>query len=294
MRIYLRSSYSTSCGTVQTVLYQGPLFDLQKVLRTSWYGLPCACCYDHSHWSPVGDYHSDRNGNRVVHLCQCCDAIICRSCAYYITQNQDGPKLGCAWCGSEVDPNSVTRTLTYEQQNSPLFQYYAIADRNICNLLGPRWGNSMSMTYPGMSVSKLYWADMVNSMGWRFFVGLEDLLTVQHPSQSRLLVALMDMNKNIPVHHPQNHRHLSVRDYIAFHQLPVEMQFVYHKSRRHVIVTRLSLWMISRWLRRIPAAFFYLRRYILSRSSQKLMASLGICELCEPPEFSDDTMQSDC
>ena len=152
----------------------------------------------------------------------------------------------------------------------------------------------MSMTYPGMSVSELYWADMVNSMGWRFFVGLEDLLTVQHPSQSRLLVALMDMNKNIPFHHPQNHRQLSVCDYTNFLQLPDEMQFVYHRSRRHVIVTRLSLWMISRWLRRIPAAFFYLRRYILSRSSQKLMASLGICELCDPPEFSDDTMQSDC
>jgi hypothetical protein len=292
--VFARISYPTSCGTVATQVLPVPLFDIKKISQISWYGLPCACCYNHSHWSPVGDYHSDESGNRVVHFCQCCDAIICRSCAYYITQNRDGPKLGCAWCGSDVDPDSVTRTLTNEEQSSPWFQCYSIADRNIRDLLCQRWGNSMRITYPGHDVSKLYWADVVSSMGWRFFVGLEDLLMGQHRSQSRLLMALMDINRIFPVHHPQNHRQLAVRDYSNFHQLPDEMQFVYHRSRRHVIVTRLSLWMISRLLRGFPLAFFYLRRYVLSKSSQELMASLGICELCDPLDFSDDTMQSDC
>jgi len=279
-----RQSIPGRNGVVQTFLHLLPPFDLSRILQVSWYGLPCACCYDHSQWSPISEYYSDTSGRRAVHFCHHCNAIICRSCAIYITGNRDGQQLGCAWCGSEVDPNSMTFFLSDVEQNSPSFQCYAQANENI-RFLCQNWANSMRITYQGHSVSELYWADMVRSIGWRFFADLKDLLTVQHPSQFRFLMSLMNNNQ---FSHSRNYEQLALVGYTNFKQLPDHMQFVYHKSRRDVLKARLSEFMISA----IPrASFFFLRRSILSKISRNLLAALGICP-CEAQEidFSDESM----
>lgn len=287
-----RQSLTDRDGYVETNHLPVKCFDFSSILEISWFGLPCACCYNHSQWSPISQHYSDTSGRRVVYLCHHCDAIICRICALYIIANRDEQQLGCAWCGSVVDPNFMTRELSIEEQNLPSFRCYANANENIRNWLCQKWPNSMRITHPKYRLSDLYWTDMVNSMGWRFFADIKVILTVQHPKQFRFLMSMMMKDTFSRF---QDYQQFAVECVTDFKQLPEHMQTVYHKSRRDRIIVQLSMFLTSRMIKRnsIPkASFFVLRRTILSKFLWKLSAALGICDPSEDQEidFSDDTI----
>jgi hypothetical protein len=271
-------------GTVKSNPYQVELLGIRKVLTRCHVGLPCSCCYE-SRNSPADNIYY-QNGKRSVHFCGNCRAMICRECAWNIKQYRGEQELGCRWCGEVLRLD--TCLLSNEQETDPSFQCYDLAHQNIKGIL-TQWCHSMHRTYEVHDLSKIFWADMVDLIGWRFFARLDFLLEHQHPNQFRLLVSMMLKNA-FP-----RFRQEVLQSYSRFYQMPGDMCFIYRQSRKSAIIHHFSF-MIARRLtanNRTCASYMHLIRYLLAKFAQRLAYGLAICDLTEDLTASCIDM-SDC
>lgn len=284
-------------GTVKSYPYQVELLGIRKVLTRCHIGLLCPCCYE-SRNSPAEDFYY-QNGKRRVHFCGNCRAMICRECAWNIQQYRGKQELGCRWCGEVLRLD--TCLLSNEQEKDPSFQCYDLAHQNIKGIL-TQWCHSMHRTYEVHDLSKIFWANMVDLMGWRFFSRLDFLLEHQHPNQFRLLVSMMLKNAfsrfqqdtlrsysqfyQMPGDMCFIYRQDALQSYSQFYQMPGDMRFVYRQSRKSAIIHHFSF-MIARRLtanHRTYTFYMHLSRYLLAKFAQRLAYGLSICDLTEDLE----------
>ena len=273
--VFVLYSLPNRNGTVTSYPYEVKRLGIFKVLTRSYVGLPCSFCYE-SRISPADDFYY-QNGERSVHFCGNCRAMICRECAWNIQQYHGEQELGCRWCGEVLRMD--TCLLSNEEQKDPSFQCYDLAHQNIKGIL-TQWCHSMHRTYEVHDLSKIFWTNMVDLIGWCFFSRIDFLLEHQHPNQFRLLVSMM--LKNAFSRFQQD----ALRSYSQFYQMPGDMRFVYRQSRKSAIIHHFSF-MIARRLTANPrtyASYMHLIRYLLAKFAQRLAYGLAICDLTEDLE----------
>jgi hypothetical protein len=273
-QVSARASISGPGGYVITTIHPRPCFDFLSLLVASWFGLPCACCYETNRWSPAGDYHYDKNGRFIQSFCDHCNAVICNSCSYYIMDNHGGQQLGCRWCGGDI-----SRTMCSSHEKEFLSLETSRANSNIRNFFC-KLGTVFSRIFPNQNISQVFWADIVSPIGWRFFIDFDVRLIMAHPTQFGLLMSMMIRNsfsefQRLQPVLPSFHR--------EFSELPNHMGSLYRKSREFVITHSFSVLLTykltdSRFTRKYSLTIL---RRVLAKEAEKLTARLGICDLEE-------------
>lgn len=271
------------------------LSDLGKVAR---YGFPCAYCFDELSFFqniPLSDF-SFENGKRRISSCPTCAALICNQCSFQIERFPD-QQLGCKWCGNTLSPPRCS-LLSREEQTSTPFTQYQVAEQNIKGILD-QWFCMMSYAHRGYDISKVFWANMVNRIGWRFFVNIDTLILQQHPSQFRLLISMMMKNA-----FPSSQHHIAaLQSYVRFSQMHADMFFIYMQCRRLLVHTH-SVFLTCGIIKRNPKQnckwVGVLRQRLLSMLCRELFLGLGIYDEASIRKSvprrqisGDDSMQSD-
>ena len=243
-------------------------FDLKSLLEASCIGLPCACCYELSRRS-AGDYHYDENGRKVQHFCDHCKAVICNDCLRYIMDNHGGQQLGCRWCGSDI-----SRTMCSSHEKEILSRETCHANSNILIFFC-----TLGRIFPNQTILKVFWADIVTSIGWRFFIDFDVRMLMAHPTQFGLLMTMMIRNsfsrfRDFQPVLPSFHR--------QFSELPDDMRSLYRRSRLFKITHSFSIFLTykltdSRFRRQYSLTI----QRVLAKSAEILTARLGICDIEE-------------
>ena len=251
-------------------------------------GLPCpTCCvtppFTSMQYPTWGAGYE--NGKRIAHLCPHCDAMICGRCCANIMPNPKLQNAQCKWCCNVVYPIKHS-AFSEEEQQLPSFQCYFQADANIRDTLR-NWQYAMLNRY-GFTYdrSQIYWKDIVRSMGWRFFVDFDFRLTVQHPTQFRILMSMMIRNSFSRF--PRFHR--------QFSELPNHMQFFYEQSRKCAIMHNLSVFFTNKLTNGNLTRQYSLviQRRVLAKLAKRMSLGLGICEIVvvPPEDYGDDNVPS--
>ena len=268
-QVFTRTSFSGPGGNVITTIHYRPFFDFLSLLVASWFGLPCASCYE-NRWSPAGDYHYDKDGRLVQSFCGRCNALICNDCSRYIMDNHGEQQLGCRWCGSDI---SFTMCSSHEKEILSLET--SRANTNILNFF-----SRLGRLFPHQTILQFFWADIVTSIGWRFFIDFEVRMIMAHPTQFGLLMSMMIRNSfsGFPRFQqvlPSFHR--------QFSKLPDHMRSLYRKSREFVITHSFSVILTYKLTDSLFPRHYLLTilRRVLAKKAEKLTARLGICDLEE-------------
>jgi len=260
-------------------------------LRFMWYrGLHCGACPDNNELTPLTTVNYDENGNRVVHSCPSCQAIICHSCAIEIIHGHGAEQVGCRWCGNQLSA-ITTMYFSPDDQSSGFLERYANANDNIRENFG-LWQKCMNRAYPGFDFEKICWKNRMNSDGWEFFIDFNSFLTEQLPNQFGMLISMMMRNSFAklspqPVIHPSCSRFL---------QMPPHKKFVYLQTSNFAHMHSFSLFLTSvMTTKRYRSDLLIMRQYLLSNYAKRLMLILGICRLVDerdPFDF-DPNQESD-
>jgi len=275
-----------------------PNFCLLSLEKVAIRGFPCACCSNDwvcLHQSPLSDVLFE-NGKRRISSCPTCAALICNQCSYQVERFPE-QQLGCKWCGNRVFPPCFS-LLSHKEQTSIHFTQYKVADQNIKSVLN-QWGCMMRIAYRGYDISKVFWANMINRIGWRFFVNIDTLILEQHPRQFRLLMSMM-MKNAFP---SSQHRIAALQSYVGFGQMHSDMFFMYRGARRLLVHTH-SVFLTDRIVKRNPKQsckwVLVLRQRLLSMWCRMLVLGLGIYDEASVRKSvprrqisGDDCMQSD-
>jgi len=240
------------------------------------YGIPCACCDCRKCTS--SSVH-DKQSRRIVDLCPHCQAFICDTCAKQSLKNQ------CRWCGSAMYPRTPLLLSFHQQFNDPSFLCYSAANENVNEMRD--WVEAMSMSHQSkFHFSKLFWINMIENMGWRFFLKSGFLLKQQHPIQCRLLVSIMKWSSNRMLPH---RRQTFPSEMIS--SILAENQFIYPKAQTIVTMHHLSMIAMRRLIR--PDSFELTMKYLLSNFGERLFLGLGICSDLPVCEDNDDEYNID-
>jgi hypothetical protein len=202
--------------------------------------------------------------------------MVCDSCANGIIAHVKLQEAQCKWCTGTLHPIN-RKFLTYaDQQDDPSFRLYSLAEKNIKGILRD-WMNAMYKTHLGDYLSKNFWTPLMETIGWRFFVGLDFLVETQHRRQFKLLMSSMEMRKRHQ--HPQRRLHDS--SYAKFKRMPESGHFVYKQCRTNAINHGLSTILIPRLTKNFPTpkCFSILRTYVSGGIAKNLAVGLGICRI---------------
>jgi hypothetical protein len=184
--------------------------------------------------------------------------------------NHGGQQLGCRWCGSDI-----SRMMCFSHEKEFLSLETSRANSNIriffCKL---------GRIFSNQNISQVFWADIVTSIGWRFFIDFDVRTIMAHPTQFGLLMSMMIRNSfsGFPRFQPvlpSFHR--------QFSELPDHVRSLYKKSREFVITHSFSVLLTckltdSRFGRQYSLTIL---RHVLAKEAEKLTARLGICDLEE-------------
>ena len=254
-------------------------FFFKMICRLSFHGLPCPCCDGDStdiHPPPrmlsTSIYDS---GRRRVSFCPHCDAMVCDSCANGIIQIPQLQEAQCKWCTGTLHP--INRQLmTDDQQHDPSFQLYSRAQKNITGILRD-WMNAMYKTHLGDYLSRNFWTPLMETIGWRFFVGLDFLVETQQRRPFELLMSNMSMRKR----HQHPRQRLRDSSYTKFKTMPKTTQVFYKQCRTNAINYGLSTVLIPRLTESFPTpqCFSILVKYVSGGIAKNLAVGLGICQI---------------
>lgn len=254
-------------------------FFFKMIYRLSFHGLPCPCCDgDSTDIHPPPRMLSTciyEDGKRRVCFCPHCDAMLCDSCANRISQCPQLQEAQCKWCTGTLHPIN-RQVLTYEQQRDPSFQLYSRAQKNITGILRD-WMNAMYKTHLGDYLSRNFWTPVMETIGWRFFVGLDFLVETQHRRQFKLLMSSMEMRKR----HQRPQRRLHDSSYAKFKRMPESEHVVYKECRTNALNRSLSKIVISKLSKKFPSpkCFSIFGEYVSSEFAKNLAVGLGICQI---------------
>jgi hypothetical protein len=276
-------------GFMSYKLTTHPVFSLKLINQISHHGLPCASCTtddfsEHQH--PVLSKHYQDDKRRVV-FCSTCEAIVCDYCSKIINVSRIAQETQCRWCASTLFP-LVVKFIEFDEQYQPPFLHYIKADRNIADFLQEEL-NKVWTFDKGYDLSQIFWSTIMDTMGWKFFVEMDFLLTQQHHKQFKLL-----MSKMLKSFSPFRHRHLlSLVDssYPEFTQMPQHMQFVYKQSRENAIKQTLSMVLVAilTGKRSFSICSSNLSRYLIANFAKRLTIGLTICQIeDEKSQFMND------
>lgn len=277
-QVFTRTSFPGPGGYVIINIYPSPCFDFLRLLVVSWFGLPCACCYE-NRWSPAGDYHYDENGRLVQSFCGCCNAVICNDCSRYIMDNHGGQQLGCRWCGT-----NISRMMCFSHEMELLSLETSRANTNILKFFG-----RLGRLFPHQTILQFFWADIVTSIGWRFFIDFDVRMIMAHPTQFGLLMTMMIRNSFSEFPHlqpvlPSFHQ--------QFGELPDHMRSLYMRSRVFKITHSFSVLLTCKLTDSCFTRQYSLtiQRRVLAKSAERLTDRLAICDLdkYDPTEYDED------
>ena len=252
---------SSGLGTVKNP------YDFFGVMGSSFLRrLQCASCAA----SALAIHEYDETGNRVVHLCGCCHAIVCRSCV----DHEIFQFAGCSWC--YINCGQLTSVSLPAKQ----LECYERTKINIAYLLN-KWQMCMQRTYPAFNIRRMRWTKRVQNEGWRFFEILDFTLNEQHPNQFGMLISIMIKNafakcySSQPVIHPSCSRFL---------RMDPDNQFVYMQTLSFVYMHNFSLVLTSALTKKCHKYSVTMKRYLLSNFAKRLLQTLGICRMVDKPK----------
>jgi len=266
-------------GSLVYVLATEPPFSLKKIHQISFHGLPCACCDGNIRRirAPTRMISTCifQDGKRKVCFCPNCDAMVCDRCSNTISHNPVTQQAQCKWCTGNLHPIN-RQFLTYEQQRDPSFQLYSKAQKNITGV-SRDWMNAMYKSHRRDYLSKNFWTPLMETIGWRFFVGLDFLVEEQHKRQFKLLMSNMAMRKI----HKLHQRRLRNSSYANFKKMPEPKQVLYKQCRTNAINHGFSTVLILRLTKYFshPNCFSTLNAYVSGGNAKKLAVGLGICKI---------------
>lgn len=246
------------------------------------YSLPCAIC-DKRY--PTVFLH--RHFEKKIHFCLHCRAFICEECADVLHTYHKARETECRWCGSKVLPTffkQIPRGCTDEEFEND-FGEYTTASSNISEMR--EWYKAMYQTHqPKFDFPKLFWLNMIDTWGWRFFIEIDFLLKQQHPIQCRLLLSIMkDSSSRMRFHRSQTSQREAIDSMQMFRLMYDEKQFSYPNAQKIVIMHSLSMFAMRRLT--YPNSFALTMKYLLSNFGERLFLGLGICS-----EHSDSDSDS--
>jgi hypothetical protein len=258
----------------------------------NWYwGLHCGACPDNIIWSPIETVECDENGNRMVHFCPSCQAIICHSCAIEIIHGHGAEQVGCRWCGNQLS-GITTMYFSPDDQSSGILEPYVSANDNIREYFG-LWQKCMNRAYPGFDFEKICWKNRMISDGWKFFIDFNSFLTEQLPNQFGMLISMMMRNSYVKIYYSQPVIHPSCRRFL---QMPPPKDYACVQTSNFAHMHSLSLFLTSAMMtKRYRNNLLVMRRYLLSNYAERMMLILGICRLVDerdPFDF-DPNRESD-
>ena len=257
-----------------------PVFSLSLINRISIYGLPCACCITDglSHpQRPVSSSYYQGMERRVV-FCSTCEAIVCDYCFKTISGSRIAQETQCRWCTSTLLP-LVVKLINVEEHSQLPFLYYIQADRNIRDFLR-KVLNNVWIIHKGYDLSQIFWSRIMDTMGWKFFVEMDFLLTQQHHRQFKLLMSKM-LKSFSTFRHPHLLPLVDDSSYPVFTQMPQHMQFFYKQSRENAIKQTLSMVLVARLTGKRSFSIFSsnLIRYLIANLAKRLTIGLTICQI---------------
>lgn len=254
------------------IIKQPRLTGVQFFSSYQLYSLPCAIC-DKRYPTVCLSRHIEKD----IHFCPHCHAFICEECACMLHTYQQAQETECKWCNSKVLPTyskKIPRECTEEKFDED-FGKYTKASSNISEMR--EWYAAMYRTHqPKFNFPKLFWLDMIDTMGWRFFIEIDFLLKQQHPIQCRLFLSIMkDSSSRMRFPGKFDFQRESIDSMKMFRIMSDENQFSYPNAQKIVIMHSLSMFAMRRLT--YPNSFALTMKYLHSNFGEKLFLGLGIC-----------------
>jgi hypothetical protein len=269
-------------GSKIEIIKQPRLNGFQFFSSYQLFSLPCAIC-DKRYPTVCLSRHIEMD----IHFCPHCRAFICEECVDIIYTYQQARETECKWCNSKVLPTytkKIPRECTEEKFDQD-FGEYTTASSNISEMR--EWYAAMYRTHqPKFNFPKLFWLNMIDTMGWRFFIEIDFLLKQQHPIQCRLFLSIMkDSTSRMRFLRNQTFQRESIDSMQMFRMMAIEQQFSYPNAQKIVIIHRLSVFAMKRFM--CQNSFALTMKYLLSNLGERLFLGLGICS-----EHSDSDSDS--